>query len=140
MTSIDYQWDDLHHQSYYLPMVTDEIFPTSDQFTLETKDFIPSCHIDWFQNPIQAPNAFEEGNMAKISPTIPINISLTSSVIENISVGASYSPTEITNLKHLFQEVRDIFAWAYTKMPNLDPTIMEHHIDTWLDAPSIREN
>jgi hypothetical protein len=36
--------------------------------TIETKDFIPPGHIYWFNNPIHAPNAFEEGNMANITP------------------------------------------------------------------------
>lgn len=33
-----------------------------------------------------------------------------------------------------FQQFRDVFAWTYSKMPRLDPSIVEHHIDTWPDA------
>jgi hypothetical protein len=33
--------------------------------------------------------------------------------------------------KSLFEEYQDVFSWSYTKMPGLDPTIVEHHIDTW---------
>lgn len=40
----------------------------------------------------------------------------------------------------LFQEFRDVFAWSYSKMPELDPTIIEHHIDTWSDAIPIHKN
>jgi hypothetical protein len=33
------------------------------------------------------------------------------------------------------------FNWSYTKMPRLDPTIVEHHIDTWPDiSPSTKSN
>jgi hypothetical protein len=37
-------------------------------FAVETKDFIPSGMVDWLNNPIPAPDAFEEGNLANISP------------------------------------------------------------------------
>jgi hypothetical protein len=37
---------------------------------------------------------------------------------------------KITAYKSLFQEYRDIFSWLYTEMPGLDPSIVEHRIDT----------
>jgi hypothetical protein len=49
-------------------------------YAVETKYFLPSGHIDWFNNPIPAPDAFEEGNMANISPTIKIDISINSGI------------------------------------------------------------
>ena len=52
-------------------------------------------------------------------------------------VGASCSPEEVDSYTALFQEFRDIFAWSYTKMPGLDPSIVEHHIDTWPDVAPI---
>jgi hypothetical protein len=73
-------------------------------YTVETKDFIPSGHIDWFNNPIPSPNSFEEGNMANISPTIKINISIKKVVIEEITIGATCTPDEITTYKDLFQK------------------------------------
>ena len=75
--------------------------------------------------------------MANISPTIKINISRTPCITKNISVGASFSPMEVAEPKHLFQEFCDIFAWSYKEMPILDPTIIEHHIDTWTNASPI---
>lgn len=110
---------------------------SSNQFTIGTKDFIPAGHIDWFWSQIPTLGVFEEGNMDTISPYIHIDISLTLGVIENISVQASCSPTEITYFKHLFQEFWDIFAWSYNKMLGIDPTTIEHHIYTWPDAPPI---
>ena len=103
MTSPNYPWDDLHHKSYYLPQLTNSSL-SSNQYTMETRDFIPSDHIDWFQNPILGPNAFKEGNMANISPTIQIDISLTLGIMENISVEETCTPIEVQDLKHLFQE------------------------------------
>jgi hypothetical protein len=100
-------------------------------YAVETKYFIPSGPIDWFNNPILAPDAFEEGNLANISPTIKIDISIKDGIVEDIIIGAACTPQEITAYKALFQEYRDIFAWSYTEMPGLDPSIVEHRIDTW---------
>jgi hypothetical protein len=108
-------------------------------YAIETKYFLPSGHIDWFNNPIPAPDAFEEGNMANISPTIKIDISIKPGIIEEITIGAACSPEELTAYKALFQEYRDIFSWSYTEMPGLDPSIVEHRIDTWPDITPVRQ-
>jgi hypothetical protein len=68
--------------------------------------------------------------MTNISPTIKIDISIKPGIIEEITIGVACSPEELTTYKFVFQEYRDIFAWSYTKMPGLDPSIIEHHIDT----------
>jgi hypothetical protein len=123
----------LHHRSLFF---SQEAFTPPNQhpiYAVETKDFIPSGHINWFNNPIPTPDAFEEGNMANIPPTIKIDISITNGVIEEITIGAACTPEEIKAYKALFQTYRDIFAWSYMKMPDLDPSIVEHHIDTWPD-------
>ena len=104
-------------------------------YAIKTKDFIPSGTIDWFNNPIPAP----EGNLANISPTIKIDVSIKQGIVEEIIIGAACTPQEITAYKALFQEYRDIFAWTYTKMLGLDPSIVEHHIDTWPDITPIRQ-
>jgi hypothetical protein len=108
-------------------------------YAVETKDFIPSGPIDWFNNPIPAPDAFEEGNLANISPTIKIDISIKPGIVEEIIIGAACTPQEITAYKTLFHEYRDIFAWSYTEMPGLDPSIVEHRMDTWPDITLVRQ-
>jgi hypothetical protein len=108
-------------------------------YAVETKYFIPSGPIDWFNSPIPAPDAFEEGNLANISPTIKINISIKDGIVEEIIIGAACTPKEIAAYKTLFQEYRDIFAWSYTEMPGLDPSIVEHRIDTWPDISLVRQ-
>ena len=105
---------------------------------METKDFIHG-KVDWLKNPIPAPDAFEEGNMENILRTIKINISTNSEIIEEIMLGVSCSPEEVDAYTALFQEFRDIFTWSYTKIPDLDPSIMEHHIDTWPDVAPVRQ-
>ena len=71
-------------------------------YVVETKDFIPSRPIDWFNNPIPAPNVFEEGNMDNISPTIKIDISIKNGIVEEITIGVACTPQEITTYKALF--------------------------------------
>ena len=78
--------------------------------------------------------------MANISPTIKINISTNPEVVEEIMLGASYSLEEVAAYKALFQEFRNIFAWSYTEIPGLDPSIVEYHIDTWPDVAPMRQN
>ena len=80
-----------------------------DQFFVETKYFIHR-KVDWFKNLIPTPDAFEEGNMANISPTIKINISTNFEIIEEIMLGASYSSEEVDAYTALFQELCGIFA------------------------------
>jgi hypothetical protein len=58
-------------------------------YVVETKDFIPSGPINWFKNPISAPYVFEEGNMANISTTIKIDISIKNGIVEEINIGAA---------------------------------------------------
>ena len=78
--------------------------------------------------------------MANISPTIKINISTNPEVVEEIMLGASCSMEEVVAYKALFQEFRGIFSWSYTKIPRLDPSTMEHHINTWLNVAPICQN
>jgi hypothetical protein len=135
----DSPWDTLHHRALFSPQ---EAFMPPNQnpiYAVETKDFIPSGPIDWFNNPIPTPDAFEEGNMANIFPTIKIDISIKHGIVEEIIIGAACTPQEIVAYKALFQEYRDIFAWSYMEMPGLDPSIVEHHIDTWPDITPIRQ-
>jgi hypothetical protein len=77
--------------------------------------------------------------MANISPTIKIDISIKNGIVEEIIIGVACTPQEIATYKALFQEYRDIFAWSYTEMPSLDPSIFEHRIDTWPDITPIRQ-
>lgn len=48
---------------------------------------------------IPTPDAFEEGNMANISPTINLDILVTLGVMESILLGASRSSKEVVAYK-----------------------------------------
>ena len=88
-------------------------------------------------NPLPREGMFAEGNMANIFATIPINISLNPNVMENIHIGANYSPEEIAIYMSLFKEFRDVFSWSYEEIPGIDPSIVEHEIRTYHDAKPI---
>jgi hypothetical protein len=121
LTTPDCPWDALHHRSLFL---SQEAFTPPNQhpiYAVETKDFIPSGHIDWFNNPIPAPDAFEEGNMANISPTIKIDISIKNGVVEEITIGAACTPEEITAYKALFQKYRTFLPGHTWRCPALTP-------------------
>ena len=123
----------MHHRSLFLP---EELVSQFDQFFVETKDFIHG-KVDWFKNPIPTPDSFKEGNMVNIFPAIKINISTNSEIVEEIMLGTSCSLEEVDSYTTLFQEFHDIFSWSYTEMLGLDPSIVEHHIDTWPDVAPI---
>ena len=87
LTASEYPWDDMHHHSFFLP---EELVSQLDQFSVEKKDFIHG-KVNWFKNPIPTQDAFEEGNMANISPTIKIKISTNPEIVEEIILGESCS-------------------------------------------------
>jgi hypothetical protein len=87
MTGPDKPWEDLHHRSYFLP----ELHRIeAGEFTITMTGEQP-CPI----NLLATQDIYAEGNMATIAETLPINISRTPSVVENVFVGADCSPEEI---------------------------------------------
>ena len=88
---------------------------------------------------LRSPSPMANGNMANISPTIPINISRDPGRIENIYIGAECSHAEILEYTELFKEFCDIFAWSYDEMPGIDPRIVEHDIKTYPNAKPVRQ-
>ena len=79
-----------------------------------------------------------EGNLSNISKTITIDISVKPRVVETITIGAKCTPEEIILYRALLTEFRDIFAWSYEEMPNIDPRIVVHEIKTYVGAKSVR--
>jgi hypothetical protein len=118
MTSPDRPWEDLHHRSYFLPelhRIEAGEFPitmTGDQ----------PCPISL----LATQEIYAEGNMVTITATIPINISRTPGIVENVFVGADCSPEEIQIYTDLFKEFCDIFAWSYEEIPDIDPQSVDH--------------
>ena len=61
-------------------------------------------------NPLPREGIFAEGNMENIFVTIPINISVNPSIVENVYIGANCSPEEIAIYTDLFKEFHDVFS------------------------------
>ena len=116
MTEPYYPWDAMHHHFLFLPKHTFSPHKTKEEeiYVIESKYFLPSGKVNWFKNPILALDAFEEGNMSNISPTVKVNISQNPTKVEEISLGAACSPEEIASYTQLLQAYRDIFAWDYS--------------------------
>ena len=116
MIESDYPWDAMHHRSSFLPRKNFSPHKTCEQgiYAIESKDFLTSGKVDWFKNPIPTPDAFEEGNMSNISPTIKVNISQNLGKVEEISLGTTFSLEEITSYTQSLKEYRDIFVWHYS--------------------------
>jgi hypothetical protein len=94
MTGLDKPWDDLHHRSYFLPELSRI---EAGEFTITMMKDQP-CPI----NLLATQEIYAEGNMATITETIPINISRNPGVVENVFVGADFSPEKIQIYTDLF--------------------------------------
>jgi hypothetical protein len=90
MTSPDKPWEDIHHRSYFLPELSRI---EAGEFTV-TMTGDRSCHT----NPLATHKIYAEGNMETIAEMIPINISRTPGIIDNVFVGAYSSPEEMPGI------------------------------------------
>ena len=123
--------EDLHHKSYFLPELSKIENP---EFHVRLSEGVGQP-----VNPLPKEGVFAEGNMANISATIPINISTKPDVVENVYIGANSSPEEIATYTALFKEFDDVFAWSYEEMPGIDPSIIEHEIQTYPNVRHVRK-
>jgi hypothetical protein len=60
LTTPDFPWNALHHRALFLSQ--DAFMPPNQHpiYVVKTKYFLPSGHIDWFNNPIPALDDFKE--------------------------------------------------------------------------------
>ena len=132
MYGIEKPWEELHHISYFL----------SKHDHLECEDFreILSKKIGSPVVLLSSPSQMAEGNMANLSPMIPINISHDPGKIENIYIGEDCSPNEIKEYTDIFKEFHDFFALSYEDMSGIDPCIVEHEIKTYLDEKLVQQH
>jgi hypothetical protein len=80
MTGSERPWEDMHHRSYFLPEISH----------VERGEFksVVSRNDSQTVNPLAKHGVYVEGNMVNISETIPINISRTPDVVENVFIRA----------------------------------------------------
>jgi hypothetical protein len=123
LTSLGRPWDDLHHRYFFLLELR----------RIEAGEFVltmtgdRSCPI----NPLAMHTIYGKGNMETITETISIDISRTHVVVENVFIGADFSPEKILIYTNLFKEFCDVFSWYYEEMPVIDPRIVKHEITNY---------
>jgi hypothetical protein len=94
-----------------------------------------SCPI----NLLSTHTVYAKGNMETIIEMIPIDISKTHGIMENVFVRVDISPEEIQIYTNLFKEFCDIFSWSYEEMLGIDPIIIKHEITTYPDAKLVQK-
>jgi hypothetical protein len=87
LTGPDRTWDDLHHRSYFL----------SDLRRIKASKFLLTMTVDRSCpiNPLDTHIVYVECNLESITEMIPIDISRTPGVVENVFVGDDCSLEEI---------------------------------------------
>ena len=59
--------------------------------------------------------------------------------MESIMIGAKFTQEEITPYKAIFTEFRDVFAWSYEEMPDIDPRIVVHDIKAYTGVKLVKK-
>ena len=95
MSGVEPPWEELHHRSYFL-LELDHLEHEDFREILSEKFGSPVL-------PLSSPGQMADGNMANISPTIPINISCDPGKIENVHIGVECSHAEIQEYTKLFK-------------------------------------
>jgi hypothetical protein len=90
-------------------------------------------------NPLAMYTVYTKGIMESITTTIPIDISRTPGIVENVFMGVDCSLEEIQTYTELFKEFRDFFLWSYEEIIGIDPRIFEHKIMTYPDSKPVRQ-
>jgi hypothetical protein len=104
VNGLDRPWDDLHHRSYFLLELR----------RIEAGEFVLTMTGDMYFpiNPFLMHAVYDKGNVEAITKKIPIEISRTHGIVENVFFGADFSPEEIQIYTYLFKEFCDVFAWS----------------------------
>ena len=60
-------------------------------------------------------------------------------IVENIQIGANFTPEEIARFTSLFKELCDMFTWSYDEITIIDPSIVEKKINIYDNAKQFRQ-
>ena len=96
MNVAELPWNDGHHRSSFCP----DVQFMEDRLTSLISPEITSSP----QTPILTHHVLSEGNLANITETRPVDISVKPDIVENIHVGVTCTPEELTALPALFKE------------------------------------
>jgi hypothetical protein len=97
LTGPNRPWDDIHHRSYFLPELR----------RIEVREFVSTMNGDssYPINPLAKNKFYVEGNMEIIATMIPIDISKTRRILENVFIRGDCSPEEIQTYTKLLKEL-----------------------------------
>lgn len=56
-----------------------------------------------------------------------------------VKIGTSVNKETREKLFDLLKEFRDVFAWSYSDMPDLDTDIVQHKLPLKLECPPVRQ-
>ena len=107
MSGIEQPWEELHHRSYFLPNL--------DRLECDEFRAILSEKVGRTMVPLSSPSHFSKGNMANLSPTIPINISHDIGKLENVYIGADCSLDGIKEYTKISRNLVIFFIGHTTK-------------------------
>lgn len=128
---VEQPWDINHHGSHLLP--------SEDNLKNIKVDLATDGNFQCYKSLISPQHAYAKVNMENISNTIPIYISKTPSVIENMYFIANCSPKEIETYTTLFKEFHGLFSWSYKEIPGIDLRIVQHGIQTYTNAKNVQQ-
>ena len=95
ISTLEQSWGYFHHRYYFLPKLDDiELDEFKEIFSEKIGRLVVS---------LGSPRKYVEGNMANLSPTLPINISCVLGKIENMYIGANFSPDDIREYTEVFK-------------------------------------
>jgi hypothetical protein len=82
MTYFERLWEDMHHNLYFI-LELDKM-EVAEKYLIIPRDF------HWYESFIPTCDVYAEGNIENISKTIPIDISIKPSIIENVMLGTCF--------------------------------------------------
>ncbi|CAL2239733.1 unnamed protein product [Prunus armeniaca] len=90
-----------------------------------------------FQEPMTAPKHMQDGSTAVAEQLETIDLSNDPSVPRPISVSVHLTWEEKEALVSLLKEFRDMFAWSYEEMPDLNPNLVSHMLNIELGTKPV---
>ena len=103
-------------------------------FDLAYFDVFYNIEILHLNNSNEFENEINKQLEKKIEPKEPTFKTLNLGNDENphlIKIGSTLNEKERKDLKELLIEFQEVFSWSYEDMPDIDPKIAQHHIDTY---------
>ncbi|XP_070013905.1 uncharacterized protein [Nicotiana sylvestris] len=120
--------------SYHVTIQGENGVPYSLEDNVELKDVSPCYHISFNDGDPQ-----EDEDAKDVPPELEEGVKTTVDALKEVNLGTDKEPRptylsallevdEESTFIELLKEFRDIFAWSYKEMPDLDPKVAAHHL------------